>query len=392
MGIGAYSRLRPERESIVQEPAEPVALNPMRMMRSAVSLQGNGQIGQIANLQAGLNHSGLLGDDTLFVVSDVVDAVNYKSGDVTPVLHGLLERYCREIREGNALADSAAVRRVLPLVERHWAENYAAEYPEGRLRLERRSWIKAAQEGLEQARADAELSLWHREMFANGPVDWLLCPLQRDETYREAIEFNELHSRSWRDLLQEREQERAELPEGNENLLRQFDARWSVRLTDLARDLQEAFLVKLLGMRNYAVELLAAWQQIEALRGTRIMAGRPLNLRLMLWEEEQFDFSDRDWEWIRQARQDWAGGMVLESLLLPLAPEQMESLDWAMGERLRWDGRSLESEDGGEMLAVLNSAAGDLLRWRAVGGEKLWQWHGLVGGDGPVGVLLPMSN
>ena len=189
----------------------------------------------------------------------------------------------------------------------------------------------------------------------------------------------------------------AYMPEGNEPALRAFEAVWGERKASLARALQEEF-VKLVADPEGEVtgeELIAAWQQVEALRSVRVAGMRPLNLRLLVWDEGDLG-PEVGMEVLKRAsrsRELWAAdGYARESLLLPLTDRQAEGLAVLEGEVLSFDGRSLVSRDRDFSLAVLDKGAAELLRWRRSEGEYCWQCQGRVGGDGGCLVLLPLSN
>lgn len=388
MGIGIYAGLRPVQESYVQEPVVPALVNETRQLRNALSLFGNGDLGQIANLQAGLNHSGLLDDSCLFVVSDVVDAVNYKTGDVSPVQNGLLERYCRAVKEGRPLAASPAVQRVLPLVESYWRVNYAEEYPDLKIRVEPMPWIEELTVGLGAVVDNLRQELHFRQMFANGPVSWLVHELS-DPAYEWVLGFNQRHSQTWKQHLQEREA--AVNMAATDREMFRVVAEWEEKTRQVTLQLQCVFLGNIMGLPiAEQAERFAAWQQIEALRGTRIAAGRPVNFRLMVWDWEKLpkEIGERRAE-LEESRTKWAREMPIESLVVSV---QDEELLGGIRELLtfRWDGAVLV---GGECrIAVLDGKCRDLLNWRREGGDRYWQYVGRVGGDGLAMVLVPMSN
>ena len=224
---------------------------------------GNGIIGKVANAQAGLNHSDKLTKNQMFNVSDVVDASNYNDGNADGIYNGLLERYCELVRNGEPLAASAAVYRVIDQASAYWDKrDYGVHGGSFRELVQLRNipWIT---ECIEQSEDDLKLldnRLWERLILCNGPLGNLLVDDLDDEVKRTALTYDRACRARWAAILgaQGRPTEDEVLQVLTHNR------------EDLIRCLQET--------QDFPGELFCALQQIEALSANRWQAQRPMRL------------------------------------------------------------------------------------------------------------------
>ena len=366
-----------------------VLLDLNEVTRNSLMLMGAGEIGMVANAQAGLNHSGLLDVNTMFVMSDVIDAVNYKTGDISPVLNGLLECYCKALKDGVDLGDSVAVNRVRPMLEKYWDQFHRGHFGPLKEYFHVRpvEWIDQAIEGLEEMIEDEKVRVHLRSMRANGPVDWLLRYID-DDILKVMQEYDHWRSVIWSDFIRYRDKMLEDASQ---------ESAWSVfeGLKIMSRKLNEDVnmsfvdnLISMMGNERFQPDagyepgtLIGAYQQWEAVRPNRWNANKEMNMKPLL------AVLQADVPGLMAEMQVWADGNVIETLLIKA------NNPWNQGDNIWYNGKGVLMEPDGARQQRLNDPMSlELLDHAYWTGEEHWTFLGMVGGDSNVMVLTPRPD
>ena len=285
--IEREQRIPPERVS---------AFNPSVVSRDCLTLYGNGEIGQVANWQAVLNHGGLLDERTMFSVSDVVDAVNYKSGDVEPVLAGLRSRAMEHLVDGGKLPYGAPLTRVWRQLEQAWSTaGYADSY--GPLRMSEVSepveWVDLLTGELGRCEEILFELLKLRKLRCNGPVGALLCDDVPRRAYEQVMSWDRWRSGSWSEFLRRRNAHDKEMEKRTFQERVASGAVYNSKARELSQESDDRFL-SLVELREVGPGYMAvAYLQIEAVRGSRLASEQPMRFGpLVALAREDGAFSD----------------------------------------------------------------------------------------------------
>ena len=392
-------------DSINQGAAEIVSsksdcLNLNMVTNQSLELWGNSLLGQIANAQAALNHTNLLDTDTMFIMSDVVDAVNYKNGDATPVLDGLMKKMANHLAGGGMLADSPATGRIMPRLTRYWIDEcYENDHGQMPDLLDNMDWIINTTGAMDNALTEMDDRLRYRMLRANGPVSGLL-DICDQAAYRTVNIFDASRRSRWANFMQERGKawtlmNRSNTPPGAMyKLQQQFDDEWRAK----SRKVQEALILEFLRTaRDYINEkddfhvngmFLNAYQQVEAVKSSRWSSGRPLNLQPVL----DMIISERD-DMIAEA-DAWSNQPGVDDTLLVRTTGAVGSAEAGSPRGLLWSTHGDILEWDGNMLGpfiIQDRFSANMLNVAKATGENLWQYAGIVGGDSNVLVLIAAS-
>ena len=128
-------------------------VDPEQIAMKTLELYGNSEIGMVANWQAMLNHGGYLDLDTMFSMSEVIDAVNYRSGHIEPVLSGLKSRAIETLLSGKKLPSGTPLNRIFGQLAKEW-KNRGLEVEHGPLIKseisERIDWYESVVKAMDQ--------------------------------------------------------------------------------------------------------------------------------------------------------------------------------------------------------------------------------------------------
>ena len=265
-------------------------LDPNMLSYNSLKLFGNSEIGMIANAQASLNQSNLLDLSTLFSVSDVVDAVNYKSGDVSPIFNGLMERHCQALIHDALIADTAAFWRIYPQLTKYWDRQYLKEYGplQAALYSQRTStqinispWVENASIALKDCNVELRERLLMRQLRANGPWTSLIVELGKAD-YLAAMSFVDWRTNMWADFIEQRNHDELMNGMGLEQ-----QAKWQLKSRELQVEIEQQFVLDWWDWYNGVASLngnfVTAYHQVEAIRTSRwTEPWRPLDMRPVL--------------------------------------------------------------------------------------------------------------
>ena len=373
-------------------------LNLSMVTHNSLNLWGNSLLGQIANAQAALNHTGLLDLSTMFVMSDVVDAVNYKNGDATPIFDGLMKRAADHLAEGELLANSPATGRIMPRLTQYWiSQGYEERHGQMPTMLDNTDWIIDAVSATGNVLAEMDERLRYRMLRANGPVSGLL-DICSQSAYRTAHVYDGGRRSRWANFMQERGKAWTAMSRSGAapgvmyKLEQQFDAEWQAKSRRVQEMLTREFLelardyISQGGTAHIPGSFLNTYQQMEAVKGSRWRTGRPLNLQPildMIISDEELLVSEVD-AWARQPGVDDTLLVLTRGATGP-PPERISGIDrlWAKsGDILEWDGNML-----GQFI-IQDRFSSNMLNVARYTGESKWQYAGVVGGDSSVLVLI----
>ena len=375
-----------------------IPMDDREILHLNLKLWGNSEIGMVANAQAGLNHSGLLTLNQVFSVSNVVDAVNYKTGDVTPVLDGLMDTYCWAVRNGKPLARSAATMRVLPRLKKYWDANGLRDSLgpiENYIQWIKVPWIDAAEDELKDCVAEAFQRLRFRELRANGPIKNLTSVMPA-RVYEHIFAFMDWRDTQWANFMKELADREGEIkPEErrfkSKLLNQQVEASFLNYFHTLYEECQP--------QDKYAWgDFCRAYQQAEAVKTSRWAGQRPLTLHpIIAMHQAVMDLTkeddNADNEHLAFEVMGWNQCPAEESILVK-APEpiNLENLDATDKLFVTWDGKLLTFDDSYlTTIAVTDKLSVTVLDHALLMDEKRWLLQGMVGGNSDVAVFTPAS-
>ena len=355
-------------------------LDPSILTYNSLKLFGNSEIGMIANAQASLNQSDLLDFSTLFSVSDVVDAVNYKSGDVSPIFNGLMERHCQALIDGDPIADTAAFWRVYPQLTKYWDRKYLKEY--GSAQEIMRSpgvsnvvdWIENASIALKDCNNELRERLLMRQLRANGPWTALITELGTTD-YLAAMSFVDWRTNAWADFIEKRNHDEMMNGMGLEQ-----QAKWQLKSRELQVEIEQQFVLDwwywYSGVASINGNFVTAYHQIEAIRTSRwTEPWRPLDMRPVLAMLNENLIPKPDLRHI-EVKQWLAGQPVPETILIKCLGNMFQQ---TTGDMLHL-GPQPYNPDPMSQIQLTYARSLD---------EITWQFMGYVGGDSNVAVLIP---
>ena len=380
-----------EGDAVVRE----LDLNQMSM--NSMALYGNGEIGMIANWQAVLNHSGALTPDLYFNVSDVVDAVNYKSGDVQPVLLGLKDAVIQCIidqkinNSDHKLARGAALQRIFRQLQKEWKIR-GHEQEHGPLRLDDISkeydWTRRNNQALLETDLFLQEELTMRKLMANGVPNALVYDhLVPDWAFELVLEWNDLRSGTWAEFLSRRQSQETMNADLSFQEKRTMQERFSLEAQEISDRINMDFIYRIMYNKNSldnpgATSL--AYLMIEAVRDSRWISSRPMNFGpLIKMTEDGISTHITQNELTTIAGLGKPGISVLVKCRDNKQAESLASVSWIDG---RMDSISEFTDDkmSREVLAHCIE--------HCMGGNKLFNVLGRVGGDTNIVVLIPMPT
>ena len=362
-------------------------LDPNMLSYNSLKLFGNSEIGIIANAQASLNQSNLLDFSTLFSVSDVVDAVNYKSGDVSPIFNGLMERHCQVFLQGEVVADTAAFWRVYPQLTRYWDRKYLKEYGplQSLMHLATERWIEDASLELKNCNNELRERLLMRQLRANGPWTALITELGTTD-YLAAMSFVDWRTNAWADFIEKRNHDELMNGMGPEQ-----QAKWQLKSRELQVEIEQQFVLDWWywynGVASINGNFVTAYHQVEAIRASRwTEPWRPLDMRPVLAmlsanpipEPSLPAHMDNGMPGLRhmEVKQWLAGQPVPETMLIQSPPNMFQH---EVGHMLHL-GPQPYNPDPMSQTQLTYARSLD---------EITWQFMGYVGADSDVAVLIP---
>ena len=368
-------------------------LDPNMLTYNSLKLFGNSEIGMIANAQASLNQSQLLDFDTIFSVSDVVDAVNYKSGDVSPIFNGLMERHCMALINGDPIADTAAFWRVYPQLTKYWDRKYLKEYGPAQEAMRSQGistglniipWIADAESELDATNGELRERVLMRQLRSNGPWTALIAELGKVD-YLAAMSFCDWRSNMWADFIEQRNHDELMNGAGPEQ-----QAKWQFKARELQLEIEQQFVLDwwnwYYGVASVNGNFISAYQQIEAIRASRWNEPwRPMDMRPVLAmlskdvpsEHALPTYMDNGMPGARWAEVNrWIAGQPVPETMLLRTPFGMNPQP---GYILDLTGQLCAND---AMSQIQISYAQNL-------GESKWQLAGYVGGDSNVAVMIP---
>ena len=370
-------------------------LDPNMLSYNSLKLFGNSEIGMIANAQASLNQSNLLDMSTLFSVSDVVDAVNYKSGDVSPIFNGLMERHCQALINGEPIADTAAFWRVYPQLTKYWDRNYLKEYGPAQEAMRSQgvstglnivNWIENASIALKDCNLELRERLLMRQLRANGPWTSLIVELGKVD-YLAAMSFVDWRTNMWADFIEQRNHDELMNGSGPEQ-----QAKWQLKSRELQVEIERQFVLDWWEWYHRTASLnghfVAAYHQIEAIRASRwTEPWRPLDMRPVLAmlttdliPEHALPtlptYMENGMPGLRhmEVKQWLAGQAVPETMLIRFPVGHSRATPMLHIAALPFN------EDPMSNAQLLYAGALE---------ERVWQITGYVGGDSNVAVMIP---
>ena len=363
-------------------------LDPNMLSYNSLKLFGNNEIGMIANAQASLNQSNLLDMSTLFSVSDVVDAVNYKSGDVSPIFNGLMERHCQAFLQGEVVSDTAAFWRVYPQLTKYWDRKYLKEYGplQSMMSLQPISWIENAAGELKRCNLELRERLLMRQLRANGPWTSLIVELGKAD-YLAAMSFVDWRTNMWADFIEQRNHDELMNGMGPEQ-----QAKWQLKSRELQVEIEQQFVLDWWDWYNGVASLngnfVTAYHQVEAIRASRwTEPWRPLDMRPVLAmlstdliPEQSLPtlptYMDNGMPGLRhmEVKQWLAGQAVPETMLIRFPTGHSRATHMLHIAALPFN------EDPMSNAQLLYAGALE---------ERVWQITGYVGGDSNVAVMIP---
>ena len=361
------------------------------IVRSVLDLYAVGEIGRIANAQAGLNHSGMLDMSNAFSMSDVIDAVNYRSGDVTPVYEGLLQTYCDKIVAGEELAGSAAVERVLGEVMRFWNEHeyreYFGEIQGSELKRKKVPWIETVDMAREQALNSLQLHLNMRLLRSNGPVRELITP-STQKGYDMAAEFQDFRSTKWQEYFELRRRS-----QNDAHAVRLTDAEWLWHAKMLNREINERFRNML---EHICSEDAQGWSFLRAYLHTEVIKvkehrrdeRRSVANCVMRPVIEAYGWAmEQGYETVMAAVETFIRGS--EETVLVKAPSRIADMPAHI--ECTWQNGMLSIGEGNRLqLLIAHEVSFIQLEYAAISAERKYRFEGWAGGDTEIMVLTPI--
>ena len=361
------------------------------IVKSVLDLHAVGEIGRIANAQAGLNHSGLLDMSNAFSMSDVIDAVNYRSGDVSPVYKGLLETYCDALASGKFLAESAAVERVIPEVVKHWNDHgYTANFGEIERFIQsarkRVAWLDKIENGRELGLNSLQLHLNMRMLRANGPVKQLVEPAL-PWAYSEAAAFQDYRASRWREYFSLKQ--KAESDHAAEKLSM---AQWIWHAKNLNREINQEFRNRLLTIcseRGQGFMFLRAYLHTEVIKPKVFERDR----RKMIAHCQMRPVIEA-YAWAQEERHGILIGAVetfvrnSEETVIIKAPSHISGMP--LGCEFEWIDGMLSIHENSFRLVIQDNVSFVQLEYAAVTGERKYRFKGWAGHDSEYMVLTPI--
>ena len=368
------------------------------LAHNSLKLFGNSEIGMIANAQASLNQSNLLDFDTIFSVSDVVDAVNYKSGDVSSIFNGLMERHCKALIDGDPIADTAAFWRVYPQLTKYWDRKYLKEYGPAQEAMRSQGistglniipWIADAESELGATNGELRERVLMRQLRSNGPWTALIAELGKVD-YLAAMSFCDWRSNMWADFIEQRNHD--ELMNGTEP---EQQVKWQFKARELQLEIEQQFVLDWWNWYNGVASIngnfISAYQQVEAIRASRWNEPwRPMDMRPVLAmlskdvpsEQALPVYMDNGMPGLRWKEVSmWlAGQPVPETMLIRFPTGKLVG---------NLDVDRLNMLHIGALPFNQDPMSDAQLRYAGALEERIWQITGYVGSDSNVAVMIP---
>ena len=264
-------------------------LDRTEIARESIQIYGNSDIGMVANWQALLNHSGLLDTKVMFSISDVVDAVNYKTGDVEPIMKALKNKAVDAVLNGKKLARGGPSNRVFRQLQQEWkfqGFDIPSEVLVKKHISEEKSWIRMLVESLEANAEYLRTKLLYRKLQANGSIAALTKDNVSNNAYAAVIDWDELKNATWSEFLKRRQSAEDQIEDMSFTERRAMGEKFNLESRELSRKINENFVTMLLvesSKRGYiAGEIAVAHIQLETVKESRWLGRRAINFSSLI--------------------------------------------------------------------------------------------------------------
>ena len=264
-------------------------LDGTEIARESIQMYGNSDIGMVANWQALLNHSGLLDTSVMFSISDVVDAVNYKTGDVEPIMKALKNKAVDAVLNGEKLARGGPLNRVFRQLQQEWkfqGFDIPSEVLVKKNISEEKRWVKTLVESLEANAEYLRTKLLYRKLQANGSIAALTKDDVSNNAYAAVMDWDELKNATWSEFLKRRQAAEDQAEDISFTERRAMGEKFNLESRELSRKINEDFVTMLLiesSKSSYiAGEIAVAHIQLEAVKESRWQGRRAINFSALI--------------------------------------------------------------------------------------------------------------